>query len=84
MVAADDGERLQLADAVDNGVRRCAVADEIAQHHGAIPLGWCERVEHGLEGFQVRVNVRQDQVAHHHTARVALRSSDSSGSGLKS
>ena len=62
MVAADDGDGVELADAIDDLVRRRAVADEVAEDEEMVPgaLG----VEHGRQGVDVGVNVRDDQVAH--------------------
>ena len=37
VVAADDGDRVQLADAVDDFVRRRAIADEVAEDEQCDP-----------------------------------------------
>jgi hypothetical protein len=64
VIPADDGVRLQAADAVHDCVRVGAVADEVAEHQDAVVGNLAGGVEHRLEGLEVRVDVTQDQVAH--------------------
>ena len=62
VIAANHRLGLERADAVDDGVRRGAVADQVAEHEDAIPRRGGG--EDGLERIDVGVDVRQDQVAH--------------------
>ncbi len=64
VIAADDGVRLQAADAIDDGVRVGAVAHQVAEHQDALVGNLAGGVEHGLERLEIRVDVTQDQVAH--------------------
>ena len=63
VIAADDGDRVQRANAIDDFVRRRAVADEIAEDEQVIP-GAGAASSTAVERLDVRVNVGNDQIAH--------------------
>jgi hypothetical protein len=63
VVAADHGERLERADAIDDAVGLRSVADEVAEDEDLVPAARGSRVEDAVERVGVRVDVGQDQVA---------------------
>ena len=74
VVAADDGDRAQPANAIDDAVGLAAVADEIAEHQQAIPAA-LDRGKDGLERVEVRVDVGEDKIGRHVSDRYSARRS---------
>jgi hypothetical protein len=64
VVAAHDRDRGQALDPLDDGVRVAAVADQVAEHEGAIEAARAGVGEAGVEGLEVGVNVREHEIAH--------------------
>src|SRR5262245_12154924 len=72
MVASNDRGSRQPANAIDDGVRVGAVADEIAEYEDGIDLSRSR--ERRLEGLEVRVDVTYDQITHQNSTHASTRS----------
>ena len=61
MIAPDDRDRIEAADAIDDAVRLAAVADQVAEHEQAVPLA-VDRGQYRLERVEVGVDVGENEV----------------------
>ena len=64
VVAPDDRQGFEGVDLADDLVGRGAVADQVAQADVVVDLFLGRELEQDFEGFQVAVDVAEDQVAH--------------------
>ena len=64
VVVAGQADRGVPAGQLDAGVGLGAVADEVAEAPHLLALGRLDRVEHGLEGVPVAVDVGDDRDSH--------------------
>ena len=64
VVPADDRDRLEGLDPGHDLVRIRAVPDDIAQHEHLVVAPRGRVAKAGLEGFEVGMNVREDEIAH--------------------
>ncbi len=75
VVAADDGQRLQAPDDTDDLVGRGAVADQVAQADVVVDAALVGQLQDGGQGFQVAVDVAEDQNPHQAFPAAAARPS---------
>src|SRR5262249_23505876 len=64
VIAADQRQRLDGLDAVDDGVWIRAVADQVAEHEGAVIATSGSVCDADVKRFEIGVDVGQNKIAH--------------------